>query len=390
MGADFTDAMRGQFDAGQERFAGDPFATASTAVIVGRVKRRRVITNSAVSGGTLVAIGALVFAAMQAPFAGTSPAASPQGCVTTTPGGDPFPIATVSPDATGTTFAVPLPGDAGAMTLELAPDGSGALLTFPDGSTAAVVPQEGTGYFIFALPDGSPVVAVMDFAGNFKVSIGDATATVVPATTDSVPRVVSAVGPASVTCGGTSDVAVGSPFQCGFPLTGVVHEDDALEIENSGYKSVADANAFNSHSDYEVTNPVATAGEPLVPFVTVVSHEGTGDSLYAGGDPTATRADKALGVTGVSIVKVLDGKVVAVADTSAEMPEDGRVRYAGIVGGDGLSVLIFDDSFFAACPGVTSTAGADLFAVAGSQTWERQQAGEPAIYVWQKLPGAAD
>ena len=62
----------------------------------------------------------------------------------------------------------------------------------------------------------------------------------------------------------------------------------------------------------------------------------------------------------------------------------------GFVRDDGLSMLILNDSFFAACPGVTSTAGAELFAVAGSQTWDRQQAGEPAKYVWQKLPAASD
>ena len=76
--------------------------------------------------------------------------------------------------------------------------------------------------------------------------------------------------------------------------------------------------------------------------------------------------------------------------TSAGMPVDGAVGVAGMVGNDGASVLIFNDSFFAACPGVTSTAGAELFAVAGSQTWDRQQAGEPAKYVWQKLPDTAD
>ena len=390
MSADFRDVMRGQFEDGQRRLADDPFVTASGGSVVGRVRRKRAINNVAVGGGTMLAAGALIVAAMQVPFGTATPATSPSGCVTSTPAPDPFPVTTATPDATGRSFDVELPGGSGTMALTLTSDASNTLaVAFPDGSTTTVAPEGNHGYFIFEMPNGAPAVAVIDFRGDLKVSVGDVNATVVPATETSTPRVVYSPGPLSVNCGGQPDDMAGSPFECGFPLTGVVHEDDALEIANSGYKTVAEARTLMGDATFAVINPVASLGDPVLPFVTVVNHENTTPSLNVGRDPDAGVVHRNPGGdTGVSVVKVLDGKVVAV--TNLEDPNPGDpIRGSGF-GGSEMTVLISDDTFFAACPGVTSTAGASLFAIAGSQTWDRQQAGEPGKYVWQKLPGAAD
>ena len=285
MSADFRDVMRGQFEEGQQRLADDPFADASSGTIIGRVRRKRTVNNVAVGGGTMLAAGALIVAAMQLPFGTLTPGASPSSCVTTTPGGDPFPVTTVAPAATGgDVFDFELPDGSGKM--ELISDGTGTLaVVFPDGSTTTVAPDDDHGYFIFAMPNGAPVVATFDYEGDFYVSVGDVGATVVPATSTSLPRVISKTGTPSVDCGGYSDAANGSPFQCGFPLTGVVHEDKALEIENSGWMSIPEAAAFSGNQKIRVTDPVASASGPLVAFVTVVSHDGTNSSLDMGADP---------------------------------------------------------------------------------------------------------
>ena len=69
------------------------------------------------------------------------------------------------------------------------------------------------------------------------------------------------------------------------------------------------------------------------------------------------------------------------------MATDPPRRVQIVVRGNGVSALVLDTDYFSTCPGVTSTAYATLYAVAGSQTLVRQDAKEPPIYVWQQLRG---
>jgi hypothetical protein len=136
--------------------------------------------------------------------------------------------------------------------------------------------------------------------------------------------------------------------------------------------------------DLAAPSPAAMVGDAVVPYVTAVNKEDPSSGLYMGGEPPASAIHRVDGSwTGVSIVKVLDGRVVAVAST--EDAPSGVTRSWGLVGNDGLSLFVLDASFFAPCPGVTTTQGADLYAVVASQTWDREQVNEPARYAWQEL-----
>ena len=140
MSADFRAVMRGQFEDGQQRLADDPFATASGGSIIGRVRRKRTVNNVAVGGGTVLAAGALIVAAVQVPFGTLTPAASPSSCVTTTP------AATRSLYRrwlrTRRAMSSTLSSLTAAARWNWYADGTGTLgVVFPDGSTTTVAPD---------------------------------------------------------------------------------------------------------------------------------------------------------------------------------------------------------------------------------------------------------
>jgi len=192
----FEDAMRGQFDAGQHRFADDEFADDFGKAIVGRVKRRRMVTTTAIGGGTVVAVGAIAVAALNLPLGSATPASSP-GCVTWSPSPAPYPVATISPDPTDFSYDVTLPDGDGVMTLARS-NGvqEGFDVTLPDGTTFKAPADDASGASVFKLPNlPLVVVAKEDFSGNLTVSVGGADAVVIPTYGGLPPRVVSDATP---------------------------------------------------------------------------------------------------------------------------------------------------------------------------------------------------
>jgi len=385
----FEEAMRGQFDACQLRFADDEFADDFGKAIVGRVKRRRMVTTTAIGGGTVVAVGAIAVAALNLPLGSATPASSP-GCVTWSPSPAPYPVATISPDPTDFSYDVTLPDGDGVMTLARS-NGvqEGFDVTLPDGTTFKAPADDASGASVFKLPNlPLVVVAKEDFSGNLTVSVGGADAVVVPTYGGLPPRVVSdATPPPIVDCGTTTGAtAIASPFVCGFHVDPRYREDDALTITGAGYKTVPAAAAMVGDPNLKVANPVVSNVDPLVPYVTAVNNEVPDAAAGTGLDPADQRVKASVGVTtGVAVVAVQDGVVVAVPNEG--VPASGVVRGQIVVRGNGVSALVLDTDYFSTCPGVTSTAYATLYAVAGSQTLVRQDAKEPPIYVWQQLRG---
>ena len=310
-----SDAMRGQFDDAQRRLAGDEFADVRGSTVVGRVRRRRTVTNTAVGAGTFVAVGAIAVAAMYLPRSSQGPGSSP-GCSTWTPSPDPFPVTTISPDASDVGYDVTLPDSAGVMNLDPTADGSEALeVTLPDGSKFSV-PRDDDGGYVFKVPQLNLVaVASIGFTGNLEVSVGGVDAVVSFAPGISAPRLVSTATPEPITnCGTITDASsVTSPFDCGFHMDPAYREDRALTITGAGFKSIPEAAAIAGFSDVTVTNPVVSNIDPLVPYVTAVNSEVPGVASGSDGDPAISEVNSSLGVlTGVAVVKVQNGVVVAV------------------------------------------------------------------------------
>jgi hypothetical protein len=98
MTGELKDVLLGGMEAKRQVFASEDFAGAFGGGVVGRVKRRRAVSATAMGGGTLVAVGAIAVGAWQLPRAGVGvggPVPSPSVvCTTTTPdavaGSEPF------------------------------------------------------------------------------------------------------------------------------------------------------------------------------------------------------------------------------------------------------------------------------------------------------------
>jgi hypothetical protein len=87
MADELKDVLLGGMEAKRQHFASEDFAGGYGDGVVGRVKRRRAASATAMGGGTLVAIGAVAVGAWQLPRAGVvGPGSSPSVvCTTTTP-----------------------------------------------------------------------------------------------------------------------------------------------------------------------------------------------------------------------------------------------------------------------------------------------------------------
>ena len=389
----FSDAMRGQFDDAQRRLAGDEFADELGSTVVGRVRRRRAVTNTAVGAGTFVAVGAIAVAAMYFPRASQDPASSP-GCSTWTPSPDPFPVTTISPDASDVGYDVTLPDGAGVMNLDTAADGTDSLdVTLPDGSTFTV-PRDDDGGYVFKVPRTEPggCCEYRLYRGpqgrHWRRRRGRVIRTWNRGAATRLDR-HARTGRRLRNHSGAP--AIASPFECGFHMEPGYREDPALTITGAGAKTVPEAVAMISDPDLTVASPVLSNIEPLVPYATAVNHEVPGMVSGSERDPAKAVVDSTLGaVTGVAVVKVQDGIVVAVPRDDTTVPDPGTGRQIVSVGDDGVTELVIDTDYFETCPGVTSTAYATLYAVAGSQTLVRQDAKKPPIYVWQQLRGVGD
>ncbi len=386
---DFERLMRVQFDAAESRFAHDEFADDFGTTIKSRVKRRRMVTGTAVGGGTVFAIGAIAVAAMYLPRATpTQPAATP-GCSTWTPSPDPYPVVTVPPDASGRSYEVELPDGAGTMILTPVYDDAPVMeVSLPDGTHFTTAGDLSSGSFVFIAPE-SPlvVVAALDFKGDLQVTVGGVDAVVKDGVGHEPPRIVADTTPVPVVDCGTAEPSdtVASPFECGFHLDPGYRTDSALTITGAGYKTYDEAGRL-AGTTFIPNDPVVSNIDPLVPYVTVVNNEVPGAPAGMALDPAEDTVDSLVGaLTGVAVVKVQDGVVVAVPSDDA--PDVAGGTPGALVVNQGLTALVLDKAYFTTCPGVTSTAYSTLYAVAGSQTHVRQQAKEPAIYVWQQLRG---
>ncbi|MCR6712235.1 MAG: hypothetical protein NVV57_05860 [Demequina sp.] len=98
MTGELKDVLLGGMEAKRKLFASEDFAAGYGGRVVGRVKRRRAVSATAVGGGTVVAVGAVAVGAWQLPWGGMvfgGPGSSPSVvCTTTTPdavaGSEPF------------------------------------------------------------------------------------------------------------------------------------------------------------------------------------------------------------------------------------------------------------------------------------------------------------
>lgn len=121
MTGDLQDLMHGAEDAKRRAFASEDFAGGYGRSVIGRVKRRRAASATAMGGGTVVAVGALAVGASTVPWGtfvlGASPA-GPSNASTPAPSGAERPsvLAGSSPFQCGFVFAAP-EGSTGVITV---------------------------------------------------------------------------------------------------------------------------------------------------------------------------------------------------------------------------------------------------------------------------------
>ena len=90
MAGELGDLLKGAAESKRQGFASEDFAGGYGRSVIGRVKRRRAVTATAMGGGTVVAVGAIAAGAASVPWSsfvlGADPASSPSVvCTTTTP-----------------------------------------------------------------------------------------------------------------------------------------------------------------------------------------------------------------------------------------------------------------------------------------------------------------
>lgn len=174
--ADLWDMMRGAAADGEKRFADDPFAEEFGGVVTRRVRRRRTVSAAAYGGGTALAIGAVVVAAIQLPGVGdVGPAVSPpaSGCVDDGTSTTDWTVVEPEEDASRVINVVG-PERTSTLTLRLVA-GEGLLVEDDSGrEMSASRLERATGeYYEFAtLGDGVPVL-VRVVPGELAVAVGE-------------------------------------------------------------------------------------------------------------------------------------------------------------------------------------------------------------------------
>jgi len=173
-------------------------------------------------------------------------------------------------------------------------------------------------------------------------------------------------------------IAQGSPFECGFIMDTPVHTSSSVEIGSSGYTTAGEVERVS------MGGPVAPQESGDVPFVQVhnLAHP-EANSFGITGDAADATASRDRTVTGVGVVQVAGGVVVATQND--HVPSDAPTSSHGVVGGDFVSIYVLDPVYFAPCPGVTSLDDATMYAVGGSVTFDDTATLSALAYAWQPL-----
>ena len=427
MADDFRDLLRDEADAGLRRFSDENFADEFGSRVVGRVKRRRAVTATAVGGGSVLAIGALVVGAMQLSWGARTPVGGPSDCVTPShegPGTS-YPWTTVAADGTGY-YGLSTVRLSGPVTLGFMFDTEGALtVTFADGSStvatdigrsvAGPLPLGGAEpTYVFFLPDGSPAIAVRDSAGDLEVSVGDPGATygnsgpdgsfaIVPPTMVGEgcvqPTPVAQRPTALPTPLPTSEqVSKPSPFTCGFDLAAAPPKDNGLVIDQAKWVDREATIAALKGQYAGLPFDRVSAGSAQIPRVRVTDSNSVGFRSWtiSAEDPAMTLAHATGGdigsgpsyVLATTFVEVTDGLVVGWIN-----PHDGSAGALGLFVGqpaqpDGAwtAYLLAGEQVIHACPGVDSLDGSTLYAIAGSGSVAPDGTTDGPRYTWIEMP----
>ena len=176
--SELQELLQGAGEAKRLIFASEDFAGGYGRVVIGRVKRRRAMTATAMGGGTVVAVGAIAVGAANVPWGSSGVGASPSGspsvvCTTTTPDAV---VATAPNPPADASFAV-VDNATGAVffagRVDVLPTAWNA-----DGSVAPV--ERVTGLrAILTLPSGAEVALSDDDSASTGINVSPADATAV-------------------------------------------------------------------------------------------------------------------------------------------------------------------------------------------------------------------
>lgn len=415
MATDLQDLLNGTAEAKRMNFASEDFAAGYGRSVIGRVKRRRAVSATAIGGGSLVAVGALTFGAASVPWNSFSPLTP--GAATCEPASalsSPSPtgsaaerafiITVLLPKGTLTTIVTQesegqtesvvtsetLQDETATLKLVngtlLQDDGEGNFtelqrtdgvftITFPSGAERflTVDPAEGNepgtepGHVIY---EANGTDLVIDLAREPLApepsSSADADCVTPEPSSSPTPSPSSSASPTP--SAGTLPEAVqgGSPFQCGFEFSGPAGSTGVITIAEPLWISAGSAEAtVNSMYVDPDSNRFAFSGDD-VPTVQYSSSSTWPGGNYGGEvgftdpaelpDSFSYEADGEViydGVlSGAQFVLAMDDVVIATF-ASEDGADSGVTQFLNSAG-DGNGTLFGLDltSGFVACPGV--------------------------------------
>jgi len=406
--SDLKELLQIAGEAKRQLFASEDFAGGYGRCVIGRVKRRRAVSATAMSGGTVVAVGALAFGGSNLPWGsfvlGAAPGNSPSAvCTTTTPS----PLAASAKDApAGATrafidnttgdvaFGGELDGlptiwyngqvvsssiDSGFPPSWTFPSGAGFEFFAPAGyhsspeSDVSSLPISDYLRQIAGSPSPVPVVACVTTTPEPSASTSP-----LPSAT---PSVHSSVSPAPTPTPTLPVATANSPFQCGYTLPTDEHWSSHLGVRIFSLQTATlHGGVWNRIN--EVLAETGGASGTWPQFEAAL----TGDSAENATIDNTSVDDPSNGghLYGLSFVAVRDGVVVGTVEPSAEGTTPRVIYYKSPDSGTLFGFLMSNDptgmDALTPCAGTaTGLEGAELYGVAGYN----MDTGFPGSYSWR-------
>jgi hypothetical protein len=402
MAGDLRDLMHGAAESKRQLFASEDFAGGYGRTVVGRVKRRRAVSATAVGGASAVAVGAIAVGASNMPWNGPGPGpdgpASPPTavCTTSTPDAVPGSVATVPEDATyaiidnasGAVFFAAFVDDLptswnadGSLARMDRFDTVGAVLTLPSGATVVFDEDDATSLLTMTPSDGAAVTFVE--AQEYAAQAAEAASTtpdplVTCVTTTPEPGVSDEPG------------AAASPFQCGYELDAPTHESPGLRLEDLQWLSADEAEQAIIADNQGWPADLPRLKEPVFSASAVPGVELPGNGQRNVEDPldalpTLPEHPGQYFYLGLSVVGVSNGKVTATVPFDSE--EQPGLYLGSLADESDFGISLLDDNAaLVRCDALS--VWDDVYVVAGVGVADVHGWVLDPIYAWAEIPDA--
>jgi hypothetical protein len=416
MATDLKALLNGTAEAKRVNFASEDFAAGYGPSVIGRVKRRRAVSATAMGGGSLVAVGALTFGAASVPWNSFSPLTPGAAtCEPTGALGSPSPTASaaerafivtvllpkgtlttiVSQESEGETESVvtseTLQDETATLKLVngtlLQDDGEGNFtelqrtdgvftITFPSGAERflTVDPAEGNepgtepGHVVY---EANGTDLVIDLAREPLTPEPSSSADADCVTPTPSPSATPSALPTPSAATSQEAAAVESPFQCGFEFTSEEYGTGELHVDGWRTTQAEVRGVFESwYGNQAPTTDVPDSQDGA--YRAVLGGTVPGDYDGSALDPADPRranpsgidtSGAALDAVGMSFVVARDGVVVATVEPQADGRTPGFVqdRDGGL---ESPQAFMWDDAAYTTCGGA-GLANVEIYAVAG-------------------------